>query len=94
MADNTSTYKANPNMIKMWSERTKCWMCRHRFTEPVVLPVKQPQRGKFQPNISAEVLFHMSDTHGLPPETVRQWIIGSVYSMELSLFGIKGMEAE
>lgn len=81
---------ANPHLLTMWTQRTKCWMCKHRFQETVLLPVDTPKHNVFQPHISAEVLFHLSDTHGLPPETVREWIIGSVYGWELNEVGIKG----
>lgn len=83
------TIYANPSAIEMWSQRTKCWMCKHKFDEPVLIPVDKPIKGKLQPNINAEVLFHLYDTHGLDPEVVRQWIIGSVYNLELTEMVIK-----
>lgn len=88
-----STFQANPVIVKMWSERTKCLMCKHRFEKPFILPVEKPERGKFQPNINVEVLFHLQDTHGLPHETVRSWINGSVYGDELTLFGARNFGA-
>lgn len=80
---------ANPEMIKKWATRNKCWMCKHRFDKPVLLPVENPERGKFQPNFNAEILFHVFDTHGIPDDIVREWIIGSIYGMELTEFGVR-----
>lgn len=80
--------KAKPEIIKMWAQRNKCWMCKHRFEEPVILPVKNPKRGKFQPNYNPHVLWHMYDTHGLPPDTVMEWIMGSIYGAKLTEVGM------
>lgn len=85
---------ANPEVIELFATRNKCWMCKHRFEKPVLLPVEKPERDKFQPNVNMEILFHLSDTHGLPPETVREWIIGKVYGMEINEMGIKGLKHE
>lgn len=84
--------KANPAMIEKLASRNKCWMCKHKFDKPVLLPVDTLKQGEYQPNVNVEVLFHMSDTHGLPAETVREWIIGAVYGMELVLTGIRGVQ--
>ena len=81
--------KANPNMIKMWSERTKCFMCKHKFDKPVILPVEKPERGKFQPNFNIEYIWHLSDTHGIPDDISRRWIIASIYGLERTLTGAK-----
>lgn len=80
---------ANPDMITVWATRNKCWMCKHRFTEPVILPVKSPKPGKFQPNFNVNVLFHLFDTHGIPNDIVRDWITGSIYGQELTEFGVR-----
>lgn len=85
----TNTLTANPDVIKKWASRDKCWMCKHRFKAPVILPVKVQKPGVYQPNFNPEVLFHLSDTHGLPPETVVAWIKGSVYGLELNDLGIR-----
>lgn len=84
--------KANPNILKMWTERTKCWMCKYKFDQPVILPVEKIVKGKLQPNINVKVLFHLYDTHGLPPDIVRSWIIGSVYEQKLHLMGAENFE--
>lgn len=81
---------ANPSMIKMWSERTKCWMCKHRFDEPVILAVDKPERGKFQPHYNAKVAFHMQDTHGIPHEAVCKMILNSIYSIENTMQSVYG----
>lgn len=81
--------KANPEMIKMWSERNKCWMCKHRFDKAVILPVDKPIRGEYQPNYNAEFLFHLYDTHGLDPQTIRDWIFASIYGLELTKVGYR-----
>lgn len=81
--------KARPEVIQEFATRKKCWMCKHRFDKPVFLPVAEPKRGKFQPNINAEVLWHIYDTHGLPPGIVREWLVGSVYGRELTPFGVR-----
>lgn len=81
--------KAKPEMIKMWSERNKCWMCKHKFSKPVILPVDKPTKGKFQPHYNAEVMWHMYDTHGLPPEIVTEWIFGSIYGLKLTEMGAR-----
>lgn len=84
--------KAQPAVIQMLAIRNKCWMCKHKFKAPVLLPVKTPEWDKLQPNINTEVLFHLSDTHGQDPATVRGWIIGLVYGLELTEVGIKGVQ--
>lgn len=94
MSNRQTPHKANPEVIMMWSKRTKCWMCKHRFDKPVILPVDKPERDKFQPNINADVLWHMSDTHGLPPDIVREWIIGSVYGMIITEFGVRELHKD
>lgn len=81
--------RAKPEIILMLSKRDKCWQCKHRFERPVLLPVEKPVPGKFQPNINVEVLFHVSETHGIPPDILREQIIGAVYGQELTEFGVK-----
>lgn len=81
--------KARPEMIQMWSTRDKCWMCKHKFNKPVILPVDKPVRGKLQPNYNVEVFFHLYDTHGIPNDTARDWVFGSIYGLELTEVGIK-----
>jgi hypothetical protein len=81
--------EVDTNVLRKWSNRDKCWMCKHRFEITVLLPVDKIQPGRLQPNISTEVLFHMKDTHGLPPRIVTVWLIGAIYNMELTLFGIR-----
>lgn len=81
--------RANPIMIQKWAKRDKCWMCKHRFSKPVLLPVLKAERGKLQPNINAGGLFHLYDTHGLDPHVVREWLVGSIYGWKLTEMGIK-----
>jgi len=88
MSSNTKL-RANPEVINMWATCTKCWMCRHRFGKPVILPVEKPGQGKLQPNYNAEVLVHLYDTHAINPETVVDWVFGSIYGLELSEVGFK-----
>lgn len=78
----TTKLIANPDMIKIWVNRTKCWQCKHKFDEPVLLPVKNPERGKLQPNINAKVLYHMKDTHGVPVEGICTMIFNTIYGIE------------
>ena len=82
--------RANPYMIKMWSERTKCWQCKHKFKQPVILPVKKPERGKLQPNHNPEVLFHLQDTHGIPQEAITRMIFNSIYGIENTMQSVYG----
>lgn len=93
MSDTDKTLKANPSMILMWAKRDKCWQCKHKFEKPVILPIdKEKQRaGILQPNINPEVLWHVQETHGIPAPTTQDWILGSVYGMELNEVGIKGV---
>ena len=72
---------ANPEIIQHFSNKKRCWSCKHKFAEPVLLPGKM--------NINPKALFHLYDTHGQDPEVVRQWIIGAVYGMELTEMGAK-----
>lgn len=83
---------ANPTMIQIWATRDKCWSCKHRFEKLVILPVKKIKPGIFQPNINVEVLVHVYDTHGIPPDILRNWIIGSIYDLELHEFGARGLQ--
>jgi hypothetical protein len=92
MSADGKKYTANSAVLQFWTVRDKCWMCKHRFEKHVLLPVVKKERGAFQPNINIEVLFHLADTHGLPADTVREWIIGSVYNMEINEIGIKGFK--
>lgn len=85
---------ANPAVIQMFSARTKCWQCKHRFARPVLLPVKEPKRGKFQPNINSEVLWHVQETHGIDPGITYEWVVGTIYGQELTLFGVKVGDAK
>lgn len=70
------------------ANRRKCWMCKRTFDAPVLLPVAASDRGQFRPNVNPTVLFHLSDTHGVPADTVYEWIVGAVYGWKLSMFGI------
>lgn len=81
--------EANPKRIALWSQRDKCFMCKHRFDKPLLLPVEKPQAGKFQPNFNPVYLFHVTETHGIPHDIFREWVIGSIYGMELTEFGVR-----
>lgn len=52
-----------------------------------------PQFCKFakpgKPNYNVEVFFHLYDTHGIPNDTARDWVFGSIYGLELTEMGIK-----
>jgi hypothetical protein len=85
---------ADPNVIKLWSTRTKCWMCKHRFSKPLLLPVQLPQRGVLQPHFNVEILFHVNDTHGIPPEAVVKMVSNSVYGIENTLQSVYGLNKE
>lgn len=87
-----SNPKANPAMITKLASRSKCFMCKHKFDKPFILPVEKIRRGAFQPNFNAEMIFHLQDTHGIPNAISKKWLIGAVYSMELTDFGAKGLE--
>lgn len=89
MSEMRTTLHADARIIELFAKRDKCWMCKHKFAKPVILPVEKPIKGKFQPNINNDVLVHLSETHGLPDDTVRDWVHGSVYGLELNDFGIK-----
>lgn len=78
--------KANPEMIKMWASRTKCLYCKHRFSEPLILPVKKPKRDKLQPHFSAEWLLHIFDTHGYPITNFCGWVFDSIYGVPMKEF--------
>jgi hypothetical protein len=85
--------KANPDVLKAWSERTKCWMCKHKFNQPAVLPVKRLQRGASQPNINVGWAVHMMDTHGMPTrDYVHNYIFNSIYGIENTMSNLYGSE--
>lgn len=84
------TLKANPELLKMWATRDKCWMCKHKFAKPVILPVEKIEHGKFQPNYNVDVLFHMHDTHGIPREAVPRMIFNSIYGIDNTLQSVYG----
>lgn len=83
---------ADPEAIRMWASRDKCFMCKRKFSTPVILPTKSPERDKFQPNFNFEVIFHLHDTHGIPSDISRKWIIGHIYGLDLTIFGACGLE--
>ena len=82
--------KANPQIIQMFANRTKCHMCKHKFEKPYILPVEKIESGAFKPNFNVEVSYHLQDTHGIPYKTFYNWIAGAVYEQELTLFSNKG----
>lgn len=84
--------KAKPEVLQMWAKRDKCFMCKHKFEKPFILPVEKPTRSKFQPNFNVEAVFHLSDTHGIPDDVSRRWIVGTIYGLELHDFGARGLE--
>jgi len=84
--------KANQKMIELWAKRNKCFMCKKIFESPFILPVVKQVRDKFQPNFNTEAILHLYDTHGIPDNISRKWIIGSIYGKELNLFGAYGLE--
>lgn len=71
-----------------WNERTQCWMCKHRFDAPYVLPVENPEPGRFQPRFNGDALFHMQDTHGLTPDLVTSMIVNSIYELPLTIAAV------
>lgn len=77
----TKTVKANPAVIKVWAERTKCAMCKHRKEEGHILP-----EGKYYP--SPSWLFHYEDTHGFPHDMLHKYIWNSVYGLPNELKNI------
>ena len=79
--------KANPQMLNMFANRNKCFMCKRRFDKPFILPVEKIEPGVFKPNFNAEILFHVSNTHGIPYEILCNWIAGSIYGQELTEVG-------
>lgn len=89
--DESKKLIANPALIKMWASRNKCWMCKHRFKKPVVLPVEKPKRGVLQPNINSEVSYHMVDTHGMPtPDYVHNYVFNSIYGVKNTMSNLYG----
>lgn len=81
---------ANPLILQMWAQRTKCWSCKRRFDKPVLLPVKNPKRGEYQPNYNTEFLFHIKETHGIWPEAVQKMIFNSIYGIESTMQNVFG----
>lgn len=87
----TTKLQADPAMIKMWSERTKCWMCKHKFDKPVLLPVEKPTRDKLQPNINVQVAVHMMETHGMPTKDYpHNYVFNSIYGIENTFDNLYG----
>lgn len=76
-------YKANPVAIVQLADRKRCAMCKHREDEGHLLPNK----GSIWP--SPAWMLHYQDTHGLPHQVVREWIIGLVYGMPINEGGLK-----
>lgn len=76
----------------MWATRNKCFMCKHKLEQPFVLPVDKPTQKAFQPNFNIDAIFHLSDTHGIPDDVSRKWIIASIYGLQINEFGAKGLE--
>lgn len=68
--------QAKPEVISMWANLTKCWMCKHRKDEGHILP-----KGEFWP--SPNWMNHYEDTHGLPHDLVIDWIKKSAYGLPL-----------
>lgn len=83
--------RCRPEILLLWSQRNKCFMCKRRFERPFLLPVAKPVRGLSQPNFNVEAIFHLADTHGVPDDISRQWIVGSIYGLETNEFGAKGL---
>lgn len=75
--------KANPGMIKMWAERRKCAMCKHRKDEGHILP-----KGEFYP--SPAWMFHYEDTHGFPHDIAIKFIWNGVYGLPTDLASLSG----
>jgi hypothetical protein len=84
--------RANSRVLLWWSQRMKCPMCKRRFDKPILLSVNEPVHDKLQPNFNAEVIFHLSDTHGIPSDISRSWFIGAIYGLQLTSFGARGLE--
>lgn len=82
--------KANREMIEIFATRTKCWMCKHKFEKPLILPVKTPEHGKYQPNYNFEVLFHLQGTHGIPKEAVIRMVSNSIYDVKNTMQSVYG----
>lgn len=83
--------RANYAVLKMWSERNKCWMCKHKFDKPIILPVEKPVTGSLRPNINVDVSVHMVDTHGMPTKDyVHNYVFNSIYGIENTMQNLYG----
>ena len=80
---------ASHDRILYWANRTKCGLCRKRFDAGFLLPVEKIEHNVLHPNFNMDIVFHWYDTHGIWPDILMDWLIGSVYNMELTLMGFK-----
>ena len=54
-------------------ERYRCLQCKHRLEQPILMPAGCGDEGCMA--INPAFLFHMHDTHGIPEEMYREWLL-------------------
>lgn len=64
-----------------FATRAKCLMCKRRFAAPFLIPAGCDEEGCLA--INPDLLFHMRDTHGLPEDVYRGWLIDAVNGLDL-----------
>lgn len=80
--------KANENILRGFATSKKCFMCKYQYDQPLILPHNKPVK-KLSPNFNGKALFHLFQSHGIPPEYVMDWVVQSVYGMKMTLDGGK-----
>lgn len=91
MTSNPQKLIADPLILEMWTKRDRCWMCKHRFDKPILLPVTTPSGGALNPNINVLASIHMMETHGMPTKDyVHNYVFNSIYGIKNTFENIYG----
>lgn len=60
------------------AERHRCPQCKHRLEQPILMPAGCGEKNCLA--INPAFLFHMRDTHGIPENMYREWLLDSLGS--------------
>lgn len=69
-------YQLQPKRLFFFRNRKKCIDCKHRENEPYILPSEE----KGTINFSVKWVLHHQETHGIPNDLFRSWLVKSLYA--------------
>jgi hypothetical protein len=60
-----------------FANRDRCVQCKTKFDKPILMPAGCKEDNCLA--INPEFLWHMRDTHGLPEDMYREWLLNAIH---------------